>query len=175
LKEKGKKQNLTQILVATLDGRHGRIYYEKLGRGYSYRVSADSIFNTVFLYFNLDIQKEKRNLKIRIKVHPDEKESHVVILEDSDFFDLLHNYLLDNRHELLEYLLHLMYVKTPPQTVFFLPLSEQAKMAVNEDREQDSSLLSIRRIAKTAGFPQELLRYEKIIDGHFLRCQKASN
>jgi hypothetical protein len=175
---------IVAIISRYLDNKRGHVQTSETGCEYDYQIQTDHTEDTVILGIDITISGEVKSLSLKLGVVSEKDKSCIMITEDTDYLDLLHNYALDDRHELLEIILSAAYVLTPPDTELYLPLtppdtelylplSEQAKAALKAKRKNDRSLLSLQKIAKNAGFPFKNQEYEKIESRHFLRCKKS--
>jgi len=174
LKDRLKERSIIGVLAYALNKKKGRIFSFPSGREFDYGIETRYSNNSLKLTIGITVGSEFRKLDVIAKVMIEKRIPYVTFDGSNDYFDLLHNYILNNQHELLESVLSLMSVVTPSNTVFYLPLSEQAKKVLYQNRMDDDSLSFLKQIAVKAGFPAEKHKHVKTKDGHFLKCEKAA-
>lgn len=164
---------IVPILARYLDNKKGHVKASESGCKFDFKIKTDHTENMIILKIDITINGDVKKLILKLGVVTEKNNPCIMITEDTDYLDLLHNYALDDRHELLESILSATYVLTPPDTELYLPLSEQAKAALKAKRKNDRSLLSLQKIGENAGFPFKFQKYEIIEGRHFLRCKKS--
>ncbi|MCJ7679959.1 MAG: hypothetical protein MUP70_04455 [Candidatus Aminicenantes bacterium] len=161
------------IVARSLNDKGGGIRTHRAGHEVQFIIKSAATTNNIRIEAVVSLGKEEKNLLMHVRVMVEKDVTSIFVNEGGDYYDILHNYLLNNRNELLERILSIMYIVTPPDAVFYIPLSEQARQSLLTNRKDDGSLAFIKKISEMSGFPPAGHKFVETKDGTFLRCKKA--
>lgn len=161
------------IVARSLNEKGGGIRSHSADLEYNFVLQSEVSTSNVRIQATVSLGKKEKRLLMHVRVMVEKDVTSIFVNEGGDYYDILHNYLLNNRNELLERILSIMYIVTPPDAVFYIPLSEQARQSLVNNRKDDGSLVFICKVAEMSGFPPSGHTFVETKDGYFLRCKKA--
>ena len=161
------------VIARSLNDKGGGIRTHSADHEVEFSLKSNASTNSVRIEAVVSLEKIDKKLKMDARVMVEKGTVSIFVDGKGDFYDILHNYLLNNRNELLEKILSIMYIVTPPDAVFYIPLSEQARQSLKKNRKDDGSLVFIRKIAEMSGFPPSGHKFVEIKNGYYLRCEKT--